>query len=433
MKHSFAVAVLFLLVVTLYLRAGVSQLTDSKFTMVVAQTLIETGSFRIDSLLPVGSGDALQKTRFPQELAVFKGHLYYIYPNATPLLSVPYLAFLNRFGIYPLDQELSWDKDAEVRIQRGEASILSALFVCMVFVLARWLLSERYAWFLALTAAGGTQLFSITSRAMWSHTWGIFLLGIVILLLVRAELTKRLNPFLLATLLSWMYFVRPSHNMNVLAVSIYVFISYRHIFSRYALTGLTWLALFVSYSYYNFGTLLPFYFKTPGRVGNPHFLEALAGNLISPSRGLLVYSPFWVVVIYLLCRYRRQLAFPRLALLAAGVSLAQYLLGSVYLENWWGGHTYGPRVMTDFLPWLILLAILAVDAYRRQTEAAATGGGFAQKALLVVTVLLIGFSFFTHGVGAFRPEAHGWNTGPLNVDKHPERVWDWRDPQFLRR
>jgi hypothetical protein len=432
MRSSFSIAALFLIVVTLYLCAGVSQLADSKFTMVLSQTLIEKGSFRIDTLLPVGSGENLQNISFPQELVVINGHLYYLYPNATSLLSVPYLAFFNFFGIYPLDNNYSWNRDAETRIQRGEASILSALFVCMVFVLARWLLNERYAWFFSLTAAGGTQLLSITSRAMWSHTLGIFLLGLVILMLVKAETTKRLNPFLLATLLSWMYFVRPSHNINILAVSIFVFVCYRGIFLRYILTGFGWLTLIVSYSLYNFGTLLPRYFKTPGEVGNPHFLLALAGNLISPSRGVLIFSPFWIVVIYLLVKYRQQLRFRALAILAGGVSFAQYVLGSVFLANWWGGHCFGPRMMTDFLPWLILLAILAVDAYRMRMEAGGEKGTFEKGALISLTIVLVSFSFFTHGVGAFRPEAHGWNVAPLNIDKHPERIWDWYDPQFLR-
>jgi hypothetical protein len=25
-----------------------------------------------------------------------------------------------------------------------------------------------------------------------------------------------------------------------------------------------------------------------------------------------------------------------------------------------------------------------------------------------------------------------WNGEPVNVDFHPNRVWDWSDPQFLR-
>jgi len=26
-----------------------------------------------------------------------------------------------------------------------------------------------------------------------------------------------------------------------------------------------------------------------------------------------------------------------------------------------------------------------------------------------------------------------WNITPVNVDEHPERLWDWEHPQFLAR
>jgi len=433
MARHISLVALFLIVVTVYYLAGPSNLTDTKFTMVLTQTLIEKGSFKIDSLWPVKEKSPdLTKLEFPRELVVINNHLYYRYPNASALLSVPYLAFLNLFGTYPVDEDMSWNGNKESLIQLGEASILSALFVCMVFVISRWLLNERYAWFISLTAAGGTQLLSIASRAMWSHTLGIFLLGVVILLLVKAETTKRLNPYLMATLLMWMWFVRPTHSLNILAVSFFIFACYREIFLRYALTVTTWLTLFMIYSMYNFNTLIPQYFIAPSDVGNPHYFQALAGNLISPSRGLFIYSPFWILVIYLLVKHKKQLRYKGLTVLAIVVSIAQYVLGSVYLSNWWGGHTYGPRILSDMLPWLILLATISIDAYRNSFATRASTATFEKRVLITLAIVFISFSFFTHWVGAFRHGAHLWNIGPLNIDKHPERVWDWRDPQFLR-
>ncbi|MGZ3490555.1 MAG: hypothetical protein ACXU9S_03735, partial [Gemmatimonadaceae bacterium] len=42
------------------------------------------------------------------------------------------------------------------------------------------------------------------------------------------------------------------------------------------------------------------------------------------------------------------------------------------------------------------------------------------------------FGVFAHGSGATRLAVHDWNDGPPNVDLAPERVWDWRDVQYLR-
>ena len=34
--------------------------------------------------------------------------------------------------------------------------------------------------------------------------------------------------------------------------------------------------------------------------------------------------------------------------------------------------------------------------------------------------------------GAFSYPAEQWNTDPVDVDTHHERLWDWRDPQVVR-
>src|SRR6185295_10995456 len=119
---------------------------------------------------------------------------------------------------------------------------------------------------LAVGAALGTQVWSTASRALWSDTWAILLLGITIyLLLADAVGRRRLNPFLLATLLAWTYFVRPTNSISVAAVSLYIFLERRDQFVRFGLTGLAWLAAFVLYSWYHFHQLLPKYFLT-GRL-----------------------------------------------------------------------------------------------------------------------------------------------------------------------
>ena len=46
--------------------------------------------------------------------------------------------------------------------------------------------------------------------------------------------------------------------------------------------------------------------------------------------------------------------------------------------------------------------------------------------------LLLGASVIINGTGAVSQPASDWNLRPVNVDDAPGRVWDWRDPQFLR-
>jgi len=48
----------------------------------------------------------------------------------------------------------------------------------------------------------------------------------------------------------------------------------------------------------------------------------------------------------------------------------------------------------------------------------------------VVCALALGWSIVVSGTGAFFSDP--WNTTPDDVDRHHERLWDWRDPQIVR-
>jgi len=54
---------------------------------------------------------------------------------------------------------------------------------------------------------------------------------------------------------------------------------------------------------------------------------------------------------------------------------------------------------------------------------------FLRTAALAPTILL---GVATHARGTFCTGATFWNVAPLDVDEHPERVWDWGDLQMFR-
>ncbi len=306
-----------------------------------------------------------------------------------------------------------------------------ALLSVIFFYTARLLLPVSWSVVVAFGGALGTQVYSTASRALWSETWGILLLGVVIFLLVRSETGKRrFNPVLLASLLSWMYFVRPTFSVHILAVTVYLFIYHRRLFLRYAVTGATWLMVFVIYSWSNFGQLLPNYYRA-SRLQFDIFWEALAGNLVSPSRGLLVYVPSLLFVAYLLARYRRQLVHQRLVWLSLAIITGHLVVISSF-SHWWGGHSFGPRFTTGLVPWFVLLGILGIRAmlnWREQSASDPTRAGW--RVQLACGALLLLMSAFINTRGATSHATWLWNMRPLEIDQHPERLWDWSQPQFL--
>jgi hypothetical protein len=44
---------------------------------------------------------------------------------------------------------------------------------------------------------------------------------------------------------------------------------------------------------------------------------------------------------------------------------------------------------------------------------------------------LLLISMFINGRGAMSHATWLWNSRPIGVDEHPERLWDWRQPQFM--
>ena len=420
----------FLLVVLVYLAAPTTQMLDSKYVLVVSQSLIDNGSFKLDPYF--GGLDDYSGVNIPHGMHVVNRHVYYWFPDGPAVLSVPYVAMMNLFGVSAMNADGSWANDAEARMQRGLAAILTAGIVVFLYRCARYRLPIGWSLAIAAVAAFGTSLFSSASRGLWSLTWGTFLLGAVVLMLVRQEQGRNSNPYLLATLLSWSYLVRPTNSINVILVSLFILLCHRRLFVRYAATGVAWGAAFVCYSLYNFGTLLPTYYRLGLGKGDP-FWYALSGTLLSPSRGLLVFSPVFLLTFYLVIRYRKSLRDNRLCWLATA-GFCMHLMLISFSPEWIGGHCYGPRLMTDSLPWLFLMSIFGIEALvaeRRAMGAAGSARFQSGLTLFLVAVIFTAFSFFTHAWGAFVPAAHGWNVVPQYIGKNPARVWDWRNPQFL--
>ena len=106
-------------------------------------------------------------------------------------------------------------------------------------------------------------------------------------------------------------------------------------------------------------------------------------------------------------------------LVAVLFTVSEILLVSKW-RVWWGGHTYGPRLLTNLAPCLILLLIPAMDLVARRAV------------LRVLFGLTLGVSIFLQAVGAFCYPNSRWDETPVAVADRPARLWDWRDSPITR-
>ena len=224
--------------------------------------------------------------------------------------------------------------------------------------------------------------------------------------------------------MAWACFARPQELPEAALIGVYVLVEHGWPrFLVYASTGATWAAGFASMMLLFFGHLTaPIY---AGGLDFPHeFVRRLEGTLISPSRGLLVFVPIILLPMFLVVRYWQVLPRRRLALVAIVAILAQFVLTASW-GCWWGGRSYGPRLLLGTIPCFVLLAIIGVRALLDDRQL------MMQNCATIVAaaMLLLTLSVAMNAVGAVAQSAYDWNADiPLG---YSPRLWDWQHPQWL--
>ena len=288
--------------------------------------------------------------------------------------------------------------------------------------------SPRLAVITALAFAFTTSAWSVGSRALWQQTASMLFLSATLLAMQRIERSGRWH-LLLGVFVALAYLTRPTNSVTVVLVAVWVIWRQRNALIGF-ISGIAVCAVpFALFSLFQYGTILPPYFE-PGRLGanGPlEFWNALAVNLVSPSRGLLIYDPIIILaVIGLIMRVRiRQIgAMDILMVLAIA---AQWVIVSAYGST--GGATYGPRLMLDIVPFLILLA---VPTFATAMDALTTPCKTLRSGIFVVVAGVLFWGLFVNATGGLLRAGYCWSAYPTPIDSQPARVWDWSDPQLLR-
>jgi hypothetical protein len=412
----------------------VQQVSDSQYSMLLSENLILHHSTHLDAYSfpgiieqpgeqPIGvPGPNTGRT---YQLQRIRGHVMYIFPYGSSVLALPFVAIANRLGVHIVTPDGSYDDANEIAIETMIAALLMAGLTLIIFETALLMVSPAESLVIALGTAFGTQIWSSASRALWSQTWFVLIEAALIFVMLKSERERtNFHPVIIATLLSWMYFVRPTAAVAVICLTFYMIAFHRRDFTLYAITGAAWILAFVAFSWSIFGDWLPGYYLA-SRLQFTNFGSAITGTLVSASRGLFVFVPIFAFVLYRVVRHWQNLPFRPLAATALAAIGLQWLVVAGY-SNWWGGWSYGPRLMTEIVPWFALLAILG--------QHAATSAPSSRRSQLEMAVglLMLALSILINARGAISWATYNWNMdADMDVDYHPDRVFDWSQPQFL--
>ncbi|MEA2191511.1 MAG: hypothetical protein QOI73_1632 [Solirubrobacteraceae bacterium] len=293
------------------------------------------------------------------------GQLASLYPVVAPLLVAPlYLPaalLLDRDGW----RQPQIDRAAEV-MEKLSASLLAAIASLVMYLVLRRE-GIRWALPLALVFAFGTDTWMISSQALWQHGSGELLVALALLLAVGRASPLRMG--LLGFVCVLIAANRPPDVVIAGAFLLYAVWRCKRD-AVWLLAGAA--APLAALLYYNLGFtghLAGAYAAADSNHKDFFHLDLLGlpGLLVSPARGLLVFSPFLVFIGVGLARRLRTPSSRALAI-ALGVAVVLQLL--IYSQaDWRAGTSWGPRWLTDLLPilvWMLAPAALVLRPLARR-------------------------------------------------------------------
>ena len=287
------------------------------------------------------------------------------------------------------------------------ASSFVAASAVLIYFAAAEFVAAGPALMIALSYGLGTCVWSISSQTLWQHGPTEFFLALGAWLLIQSRGRKGVSVLCSGAALGAAVVCRPTSIAVVVAVGIYLLLVDKRALLLFVLGGAPLAVALLTYNWYYLGSPLAF-----GETGNAGAQIALAktgspdlwqtpllngalGLLVSPSRGLFVYSPFLLLALPSFARILRDARYRVLIPLIAG-GIGMMVIAFKWFD-WWGGWSYGYRPLVDTMPLVILLFIPNVADI------------LARPARRAVFLTLLIWSIGVQAIGAFAYELWGWN------------------------
>ncbi len=387
------------------------EFSDPYGSLLTSQAILEHGTIKLD---------AYDKNLIKSNQFIRLGeHVYYLFPIGTSLYATPLVWLANLLG-----KDMAVYADYHV-VQNVLSAITTVISCALIFAICRLYLSFLYSLLLSSTLVFGSSIMSTMGTALWSINFTVVFTLLSLLLLALGHQRKAdINPYFLGFLLFSAYICRPTTSVFIIVVLLYSLWKKPLAFIKLAVTCLALLGIFALFCWVEYKQVLPPYYL-PGRLsGSSTFWVAAYGNLFSPARGLLIYSPFLILTLLGSIYFFRQLYSEPLFWVAASW-LTLHMIAISMFPHWWGGFGFGNRLMADAFSALALLTILVC----KQAMKMRPPWLYRVVATSFIVLSTAGVFINTYE-GLYNVNTIVWNASP-NIDQHPQYLFDWRYPQFL--
>lgn len=353
------------------------QTGDAAGTIYVAVALVRDQTIFLDDYLPY------IQARFGEKPFMLTtgadGHVANAPPLAASLLAVPAVAAFTLAGVDASDLE-AWEEAAMLTAALSGAATVALLFVLLTRLTTRpraALVASLYAW--------GTLAWGVNGQALWQHGGAALALVAGLLLLVDRRYV------LAGTALALMVAFRLSTPPILLCLLPLLGAAP----GRWLRIGLGAAPVALGLALYN---RIAFSSAVEQGYGNAHvtssatprgagsIVEGAATLLVSPGRGLLVYSP---ILLFAALGAVRGFRTPLYRWCALAALVYPFVIGN--LDQWSGNECFGARKLAESLP---LYAVLLVPALDTVLGSRALTRVFALAAVWSVGVQLLGASMW---------------------------------------
>jgi hypothetical protein len=310
-------------------------------------------------------------------------------------------------AVHPDFMRSEWLKLSAAKLH---ASGLIATSAVLIFLLGLRYVRPRHALLVAVAYALGTCVWAVSSETLWQQTVNIALLSGVIYAFVRVvEDDSRPARVLCGVLLGAALASRPTAAFSAIAVAVYVWRHRRGALATIVVAAMPIPLAVALYNQYYFGSPINIaqelvghriaFLKTGAAdIWQTPLIVGMTGLLISPSRGLLVFSPFLFASLVGVRRLWRDPSYASLRPLT--LAAAATMLVQCKWFDWWGGWTYGYRPWLEAVPVLALCLLPVIEAI------------FSRRWLASLFLVALAWSVFVQGLGAFAYDKQ-WNARDL--------------------
>lgn len=282
-------------------------------------------------------------------------HYLSAFPIVSAIISLPVYFFPLLFNM-----PVTWEN--LILLSRISSALIVSLSGLFLYLIGKKFTTEKKALLLTGIYFFATINFATISQALWQHgTLELFTLISLYFFLCKNQNYK--NIFYSGLFMGIAILSRPTSALAFIFIFLYTFRKFGTKYTVPYLTGLVPSILF--FLFYN-----QFFYLTISNQGyasqifenwkTPFFMGFL-GLLFSPSKGIFIYSPaliFSAVGSFLTFRNRNENSIFKVFTL---IVLLHLLIVGAW-KHWYGGWSFGYRMASDVIPYIVLLLIPYVNS-----------------------------------------------------------------------